>query len=156
MWKIKVVLKMHLFSHKFQKPAIWTFILCQVVVFIFFFVRTFIDPETAFNPFPDNVALFRIALFLYVLAVYGSLFFMIFSKEKVEDEYISKIRLESVAVVAAVIICISFVLLLIQCAQPLDSYREFRQMVRDLFAGFIYWAPIVYICVFKYKLRHQA
>ena len=150
-------MKMHLFSHKFQKPAIWTFIIVQVVVFVIYFVRILRVPsEQVFNPFPDNIAILRIVMFLYTFAVYGSLFFIIFSKEKVEDEYISKLRLESVAIVAAVIICISFVLLLIQCAQPLDSYREFRQMVRDLFAGFVYWAPFVYICVFKYKLRHQA
>lgn len=149
-------MKMHLFSHKFQKPAILTFIVSQVFVFIYLFIRIVNDPQTAFIPFADHIVIFRIALFLYVLAVYGSLFFIIFSKEKVEDEYISKIRLESVAIVAAFFICISFVLLLIQCAQPLDIYREFRQMVRDLFAGFVYWAPFVYICVFKYKLRHQA
>lgn len=149
-------MKMHLFSHKFQKPAILTFIVSQVIVFVFYFVRFLQNPEQTFNPFPDNIAILRVVLFLYVLAVYGSLFFIIFSKEKVEDEYISKIRLESVAIVAAFVICISFVLLLIQCVQPLDSYREFRQMVRELFAGFVYWAPFVYICVFKYKLRHQA
>ena len=147
-------MKMLLFPHKLQKPAILVFLLSQIYVFVFMVIRTLHNPESGILPFTEDNVSFRIAMVLYALAVYGSLFVIIFSKEKVEDEYISRLRLESVAIVAAVIICLGFIWKLIQCFLPLDSFKDYREMVRDVLSGLILWAPIIYFCVFKYKQRH--
>lgn len=143
-----------LFPHKFQKPAILIFLLSQILVFVYLVVRTICKPESGL--ISDNTIVTRVALFLYVLVVYGSLFVMIFSKEKVEDEYISMLRLESVAIVAAVIICLAFIARVIQCTLPFDSIKGFNEMSTDVLSGLIIWGAIIYFCVFKYKLRHQS
>lgn len=147
-------MKMLLFPHKLQKPAILVFLLSQISVFVYMVIRTLHNPESGLLPFTGDTVSFRIALVLYALAVYGSLFVILFSKEKVEDEYISRLRLESVAIVAAVIISLGFIWKLIECFLPLDSFKDYREMVRDILSGLILWAPIIYFCVFKYKLRH--
>ena len=147
---------MHLFSHKFQKPAIWTFIICKVFVFVFLLISFLMNPENGLFPFSDDSFWGRFFLFVYVFVVYGSLAVTVFSEEKIEDEYISKLRLESIAIVAAATLCFAFILQLIQAAMPLDSYAEFKQWRMKILSKLTFWLPIVYFCVFKYKLKHQA
>lgn len=147
-------MKTLLFSHKLQKPAILIFFLSQIIGFAYLVVRILCGPEKTL--LFDNTFVTRVALFLYVLVVYRSLFIMIFSKEKVEDEYISMLRLESVSIVAAAVICLSLIARVIQFTLPLDSFKDFHDTSRDVLSGLIVWGAILYFCVFKYKLRHHS
>lgn len=147
-------MKTPLFHHKFQKPAILLFLISQVLVFVYLVILNLCKPEIGLM-FDNSIAA-RVFLFLYVLVVYGSLFVVIFSKEKVEDEYISMLRLESVAIVAAVLIFLAFIARVIQCTLPFESFKDFHEMSSDILSGLIIWGAIIYFCVFKYKLRHQS
>ena len=149
-------MKAHLFPHKYQKPAIWVFFLCQIFVFVFLVISFSLNMENGQLPFSDGSFWVRVALFVYVFVEYSSLVVTVFSKEKVEDEYISKLRLESVAIVAAATICMCFIFNLVQAAMPLDSYAEFKQWRMKSLSKLPLLLPIIYFCVFKYKLKHQA
>lgn len=149
-------MKAHLFPHKYQKPAIWIFFLCQIFVFVFLVISFSLNMENGQLPFSDDSFWVRVALFVYVFVEYSSLVVTVFSKEIVEDEYISRLRLESVAIVAAATICMCFIFNLVQAAMPLDSYAEFKQWRMKSLSKLTLWLPIIYFCVFKYKLKHQA
>lgn len=147
-------MKVHLLSHKWQKPAIWTFIiiwLLAVLLFAGFLGAT----EKGISIVKEDGPLFRCVWFLVLLVQYGSLAAMIFSKEKVEDEYISKLRLETIAQVVIVFLCIVLLTGLISPTLPSDSIKEYREWRVNFISKNTIYLPLIYFCVFKHKLKHQ-
>lgn len=142
-------MKTQLFPHKFQKPAIWTIVLSFVCLAVW------IEILTEKNVWPEDTFWFRAVMFLFVFLIQGALFVLVFSKEKVEDEYITQLRLESVSIVAMICFCLVVLVKLAQAVMPLDLYRQFYDLRIQILEKSIFWLPIIYFCIFKYKLKHQ-
>ncbi len=78
-----------------------------------------------------------------------------FSREKREDEYISKMRLQSVAIVAAIAFLVAIVMNIINLVKLYDGPDDMEvyniRMFRN--GNFIIQMAVLYFIVFKIKVR---
>ena len=90
-----------------------------------------------------------------LIVLFISIFCCVFSREKREDEYISKMRLQSVAIVAAVAFLVAIVMNIINLAKLYDGPDDMEvyniRMFRN--GNFIIQMAVLYFIIFKIKVR---
>ena len=133
-----------LFPHWVQRVALAVFILDYIAMMIFIFL-------SAGNDMATNKAL---ELGLLIL-LFVSIFCCVFSREKREDEYISKMRLQSVAIVAAIAFLVAIVMNIIYLASLFDGTDKMEMYNIRMFRNgtFIIKMAILYFIIFKFKIR---
>lgn len=133
-----------LFPHWVQRVSLAVFILDYIAMAVFIFRSVYNDTATSK------------ALELGLLIVlFISIFCCVFSREKREDEYISKMRLQSVAIVAAVAFLVAIVMNIINLVKLYDGPDDMEvyniRMFRN--GNFIIQMAILYFIIFKIKIR---
>lgn len=90
-----------------------------------------------------------------LIVLFISIFCCVFSREKREDEYISKMRLQSVAIVAAIAFLVAIVMNIINLVKLYDGPDDMEvyniRMFRN--GNFIIQMAVLYFIVFKIKVR---
>ena len=135
--------KSYLLPHYFQKIG-WGLLLFS---FVFLFGSLF-----AFNSlklFSQNNS--HYATFILVILLISSAFFVAFSKEKIEDELILKIRYSSVVITAYLGFILYMVMLLI-----FQVNRSFEFFTSKFIVTFSYLNPLtlffIYVIIFRTRL----
>lgn len=90
-----------------------------------------------------------------LIVLFISIFCCVFSREKCEDEYISKMRLQSVAIVAAIAFLVAIVMNIINLAKLYDGPDDMEVYDIRMFRNgkFIIQMAILYFIIFKIKIR---
>lgn len=90
-----------------------------------------------------------------LIVLFISIFCCVFSREKCEDEYISKMRLQSVAIVAAIAFLLAIVMNIINLAKLYDGPDDMEVYNIRMFRNgkFIIQMAILYFIIFKIKIR---
>ena len=133
-----------LFPHWVQRVSLAVFILDYIAMMVFIFWSVYNDMATSK------------ALELGLLIVlFISIFCCVFSREKREDEYISKMRLQSVAIVAAVAFLVAIVMNIIHLVKLYDGPDDMEVYNIRMFRNgiFIIQMAILYFIIFKIKIR---
>lgn len=133
-----------LFPHGVQRVSLAVFILDYIAMMVFIFWSVYNDMATSK------------ALELGLLIVlFISIFCCVFSREKREDEYISKMRLQSVAIVAAVAFLVAIVMNIINLVKLYDGPDDMEVYNIRMFRNgiFIIQMAILYFIIFKIKIR---
>lgn len=136
-----------LLPHKFQTPAFITF----VVSFILVLISAIIDTQSALFQGETTRTIFQI--FVIVL-MYASLLVTIFSAEKLEDEMMTSMRLNSAALAFTIGFGLIAVLNIIQVLLPDAAYEALKAWrVRSFWNGnAIIYLVIIYYLAFKIKV----
>ena len=140
----KITMNKMLFPHWVQRVSLAVFILDYIAMMVFIFWSVYNDMATSK------------ALELGLLIVlFISIFCCVFSREKREDEYISKMRLQSVAIVAAVAFLVAIVMNIINLVKLYDGPDDMEvyniRMFRN--GNFIIQMAVLYFIIFKIKIR---
>lgn len=98
----------------------------------------------------------RLWQFITVTIAYGSLLALAFSKEKIEDEFMTSLRLQSVAIVFLIGISVVIVLNLAQTILPAEQYSVLKEwrMNRSWNGNYIILLMILYYATFKIKVHN--
>ena len=133
-----------LFPHWVQHVALAVFILDYIAMMVFIF-------RSAGNDMATNKVL---ELGLLIL-LFVSIFCCVFSREKREDEYISRMRLQSVAIVAAIAFLVAIVMNIIYLTSLFDGTDKMEMYNIRMFRNgtFIIKMAILYFIIFKFKIR---
>ena len=133
-----------LFPHWVQRVALAVFILDYIAMMIFIFLSAGNDMAT------NKVLELGLLILLFV-----SIFCCVFSREKREDEYISRMRLQSVAIVAAIAFLVAIVMNIIYLASLFDGTDKMEMYNIRMFRNgtFIIKMAILYFIIFKFKIR---
>lgn len=133
-----------LFPHWVQRVSLAVFILDYIAMMVFVF-------RSVYNDMATSKAL-ELGL---LIVLFISIFCCVFSREKREDEYISKMRLQSVAIVAAIAFLVAIVMNIINLAILYDGPDDMEvyniRMFRN--GNFIIQMAILYFIIFKIKIR---
>ena len=133
-----------LFPHWVQRVSLAVFILDYIAMAVFIFWSVYNDMATSK------------ALELGLLIVlFISIFCCVFSREKREDEYISKMRLQSVAIVAAIAFLVAIIMNIINLAKLYDGPDDMEVYNIRMFRNgyFIIQMAVLYFIIFKIKIR---
>ena len=133
-----------LFPHWVQRVALAVFILDYITMMVLIYWSASKDVAT-------NKAL---ELGLLIL-LFISIFCCVFSREKREDEYISKMRLQSVAIVAAIAFLVAIVMNIIYLTSLFNGTDKMEMYNIRMFRNgtFIIKMAILYFIIFKFKIR---
>ena len=136
-----------LFPHWVQKVAIWV---C-FITFILFFATIFLSLNLDFK-------VGRLFDSVMVTIIYLSIFCCIFSREKREDEFISSMRLRSVAIVAFIAFLMVVVLNIVQAFLPVEMYDSFKEWRKNTFWNGepIMDLAILYFLIFKLSISRKS
>lgn len=133
-----------LFPHWVQRVSLAVFILDYIAMMVFIF-------RSVYNDMATSKAL-ELGL---LIVLFISIFCCVFSREKREDEYISKMRLQSVAIVAAIAFLVAIVMNIINLVKLYDGPDDMEvyniRMFRN--GNFIIQMAVLYFIVFKIKVR---
>lgn len=149
-------MKMKLLPHKFQKPAMLVWILSYAFGIAYISYQLLLNSNGVSTERNLQPWVFKAVFILFSILISGSILVMIFSKEKVEDEYINSLRLESVAIVAVIFILYIFVFRLFtgMAASP-SEWKDMRVMRNENIAKNADLLPLLYFIIFKIKLRRH-
>ena len=133
-----------LFPHWVQRVSLAVFILDYIAMMVFIF-------RSVYNDMATSKAL-ELGL---LIVLFISIFCCVFSREKREDEYISKMRLQSVAIVAAIAFLVAIVMNIINLAKLYDGPGEMEMYNIRMFrnGNFIIQMAVLYFIIFKIKVR---
>ena len=133
-----------LFPHWVQRVALAVFIVDYIAMMVLIYWSASKDMAT-------NKAL---ELGLLIL-LFISIFCCVFSRGKREDEYISKMRLQSVAVVAAIAFLVAIVMNIIYLTSLFNGTDKMEMYNIRMFRNgtFIIKMAILYFIIFKFKIR---
>jgi len=133
-----------LFPHWVQRVSLAVFILDYIAMMVFIF-------RSVYNDMATSKAL-ELGL---LIVLFISIFCCVFSREKREDEYISKMRLQSVAIVAAIAFLVAIVMNIINLAKLYDGPADLEMYNIRMFrnGNFIIQMAVLYFIVFKIKVR---
>ena len=133
-----------LFPHWVQRVSLAVFILDYIAMMVFIFRSVYNDMATS-----------KALEFGLLIVLFISIFCCVFSREKREDEYISKMRLQSVAIVAAIAFLVAIVMNIINLVKLYDGPDDMEvyniRMFRN--GNFIIQMAVLYFIVFKIKVR---
>ena len=133
-----------LFPHWVQRVSLAVFILDYIAMMVFIF-------RSVYNDMATSKAL-ELGL---LIVLFISIFCCVFSREKREDEYISKMRLQSVAIVAAIAFLVAIVMNIINLEKLYDGPDDLEMYNIRMFrnGNFIIQMAVLYFIVFKIKVR---
>lgn len=133
-----------LFPHWVQRVSLMVFILDYIAMVVYI-------GWSAYNDMTTSKAL-ELGL---LIVLFISIFCCVFSREKCEDEYISKMRLQSVAIVAAIAFLLAIVMNIINLAKLYDGPNDMEVYNIRMFRNgkFIIQMAILYFIIFKIKIR---
>lgn len=140
----KITMNKMLFPHWVQRVSLAVLILDYIAMMVFIFWSVYNDMATS-----KALELgLLIVLFIFI-------FCCVFSREKREDEYISKMRLQSVAIVAAVAFLVAIVMNIINLVKLYDGPDDMEVYNIRMFRNgiFIIQMAILYFIIFKIKIR---
>lgn len=137
----------NLLPHKYQKPALVTFLVCLVLIIG---SSIFSVHETAFGAFLERTA----PQVILIVLLYASLLATIFSKEKIEDEMITAMRLHSAAFAFLVGFGIIAILNIIQAILPDAAYSALKEWRTSCFwnGNAVMYFILLYFIIFKIKV----
>ena len=140
-------MKHKLIPHKYQKPALITFLISLVLMFGSACLN---NSSATCAGFFEHTAVQVVIIVL----MYASLLVTIFSSEKIEDEMITAMRLHSAAFAFLVGFFIIAVLNIIQAVLPGDAYIALREWRTALFwnGNAVLYFILLYFIVFKIKV----
>lgn len=129
-----------LFPHWVQRVALAVFILDYIAMMVFIFRSASKDMTT------NKVLELGLLILLFV-----SIFCCVFSR----DEYISRMRLQSVAIVAAIAFLVAIVMNIIYLVSLFDGTDNMEMYNIRMFRNgtFIIKMAILYFIIFKFKIR---
>ena len=133
-----------LFPHWVQRVSLAVFILDYIAMMVFIF-------RSVYNDMATSKAL-ELGL---LIVLFISIFCCVFSREKREDEYILKMRLQSVAIVAAIAFLVAIVMNIINLAKLYDGPADLEMYNIRMFrnGNFIIQMAVLYFIIFKIKVR---
>ena len=133
-----------LFPHWVQRVSLAVFILDYIAMAVFIFWSVYNDMATS-----------KAIELGMLIVLFVSIFCCVFSREKREDEYISKMRLQSVAIVAAVAFLVAIVMNIINLVKLYDGPDDMEVYNIRMFRNgkFIIQMAILYFIIFKIKVR---
>lgn len=136
-----------LLPHKYQIPALIIFLICLVLIVG---SSLFSVHNTVFGDFLERTT----PQVILVVVLYASLLAMIFSKEKIEDEMITAMRLHSAAFAFLVGFGMIAVLNIIQAILPDAAYNSLREWRMDCFwnGNAVMYFILLYFIIFKIKV----
>ena len=142
--QIEIKMNRMLFPHWVQRVALAVFIVDYIAMMVLIYWS--VGNDTATNK--------ALELGLLIL-LFVSIFCCVFSREKREDEYISKMRLQSVAIVAAISFLAAIVMNIIYLASLFDGTDKMEMYNIRMFRNgtFIIKMAILYFIIFKFKVR---
>lgn len=145
-------MKKHLLPHKYQKLALIAFIADLVLVVATNLGTLF----TAEGSLLYNVLTSGWLQLILSWIMYISVLVFIFSREKIEDEFIVWCRLRSVTFTAIIGVAIILVLDLVQASLSGASYSALKLWRQDHFwnGNFQLWMLIIYALIFKLFVKH--
>ena len=133
-----------LFPHWVQRVSLAVFILDYIAMAVFIFRSVYNDMATS-----------KAIELGMLIVLFVSIFCCVFSREKREDEYISKMRLQSVAIVAAIAFLVAIVMNIINLVKLYDGPDDMEVYNIRMFRNgiFIIQMAILYFIIFKIKIR---
>ena len=133
-----------LFPHWVQRVALAVFIVDYIAMMVLIYWSASKDVVT------NKVLELGLLILLFV-----SIFCCVFSREKCEDEYISKMRLQSVAIVAAIAFLVAIVMNIIYLTSLFNGTDKMEMYNIRMFRNgtFIIKMAILYFIIFKFKIR---
>ena len=133
-----------LFPHWVQRVALAVFIVDYIAMMVLIYWSASKDVAT------NKVLELGLLILLFV-----SIFCCVFSREKYEDEYISKMRLQSVAIVAAIAFLVAIVMNIIYLTSLFNGTDKMEMYNIRMFRNgtFIIKMAILYFIIFKFKIR---
>ena len=133
-----------LFPHWVQRVALAVFIVDYIAMMVLIYWSASKDVAT------NKVLELGLLILLFV-----SIFCCVFSREKCEDEYISKMRLQSVAIVAAIAFLVAIVMNIIYLTSLFNGTDKMEMYNIRMFRNgtFIIKMAILYFIIFKFKIR---
>lgn len=92
---------------------------------------------------------------LFLIVLYVSIFCCVFSREKYEDDNISRLRMKCVAVISAIGFSFIIMLNVFQLLVPYDQFDAIKQWRMDFFwnGNFVINLAILYYIIFKITAR---
>ncbi len=92
---------------------------------------------------------------LFLIVLYVSIFCCVFSKEKYEDDNISRLRMKCATAVSSIGFLFIIILNIFQLLMPYDQFDAIKQWRMDFFwnGNFIINLAILYFLVFKVAVR---
>ena len=135
-----------MFHHKYQRIAFAAILLSYL--FLFVWMTASISLNLSEN---------RTIASLVGIVILISIFVLVFSEEKVEDEMIRSLRLKAIAKTAGFCFCFAIALKLIQMFLPPAGYKLIKEWSGDLFSsgGMIVFLSIIYFILFKRSTRRN-
>ena len=137
-------MKKYLFPHSAQKIAIVVF----VATLLTMFVMTFILAR-------NQVSYNRTITSILGITLQLSLLVAILSKEKIEDEFISSVRLKAISIAAVLGFVYIIILNIIQMLLPTEAYLPFKEWrINHFWNGRLYMhLALLYFVILKISLR---
>ena len=142
-------MKKYLFPHGAQRIAIAIFVTSMLTMFVMTFVLLW-----------NHISYSSISYSRTLISVLGvtsllSLLVAILSKEKIEDEFISSLRLNAVSIAAVLGFVYIIILNVIQMVLPAEAYISFREWrMNHFWNGRLYMSlAILYFIILKVSLR---
>ena len=142
--KKEIKMNKMLFPHWVQRVALAVFIVDYIAMMVLIYWSASKDVAT------NKVLELGLLILLFV-----SIFCCVFSREKCEDEYISKMRLQSVAIVAAIAFLVAIVMNIIYLTSLFNGTDKMEMYNIRMFRNgtFIIKMAILYFIIFKFKIR---
>lgn len=136
-----------LLPHKLQTPALITFLISLIMVF----VSAIFDTQSTIFAGSFARTTFQVVI---IVIMYASLLVTIFSAEKLEDEMMASMRLNSAALAFTIGFGLIAVLNIIQVLLPDAAYEALKAWrVRSFWNGnAIIYLVIIYFLAFKIKV----
>ena len=142
-------MKKYLFPHGAQRIAIAIFVTSMLTMFVMTFVLLW-----------NHISYSSISYSRTLISVLGvtsqlSLLVAILSKEKIEDEFISSLRLNAVSIAAVLGFVYIIILNVIQMVLPAEAYISFKEWrMNHFWNGRLYMSlAILYFIILKVSLR---
>lgn len=136
-----------LLPHKLQTPALITFLISLIMVF----VSAIFDTQSTIFAGSFARTTFQVVI---IVIMYASLLVTIFSAEKLEDEMMTSMRLQSAALAFIVGFAIIAVLNIIQAILPDAAYIALKEWRTRCFwnGNAVIYLIILYFFAFKIKV----
>ena len=139
-------MKGFLLPHKVQRIALF------VILAVLFVISTVIILSIV-----RDVPTSRVFQSLALIILYLAIICCVFSREKVEDEYISSLRLRSIAIVSIIALMTVVILNVVQVVQPYDKYLALKEWRKEAFwsGSFIIDLAVLYFLILKISIRFK-
>ena len=142
---VKKSMNRFMFSHNVQKVAMLVLIVDMIALLATIFISILNHATTA--------SILQSSL---LIVGYVSLFFCVFSCEKIEDEFISSLRARSISVVAIIAFVIIIVLDIVQLLLSPTGFTVLKEWRMEHFwnGNFIAYLAAAYLILLKISVKH--